>query len=85
MDDAPTGTPTGGPSALVDRDSCVSSARCITAAPELFGYDDEGIAMSLHAPTDLERLIEVARLCPASAITVVDTRGQHVELYEPET
>jgi ferredoxin len=65
----------------VDKQSCQSSGRCVHAAPRAFGLDSDQLAEALAGTAELElaRLIEIARACPAIAITVFDVDGNQVE------
>lgn len=70
-----------GDRAIVDKDLCVSAGACVNEEPTAFGYDDDGVAEALDGAKGLsrERLIEIARLCPARAIRIEDEQGQEVE------
>lgn len=70
-----------GDRVIIDKDLCVSSGACVNEAPEAFGYDDDGVAEVLPGAEGLsrERLIELARLCPARAIRIEDAHGQEVD------
>lgn len=60
----------------VDHDKCVSSGACVLEAPEAFALQDgpEALAVVLPGADELsiERLREVAALCPMEAIVVAD-------------
>jgi ferredoxin len=66
----------------VDRESCQSSGRCLTAAPEAFTFDGDRLAETTPGAgrLSLEEAREIARGCPALAIEVFDERGELVEL-----
>ena len=68
------------PRAVVDKQSCLSSGRCIDAAPDVFHYDDDRLAEASPAALPLEKLLAIARNCPSIAITVFDDDGNEVEL-----
>lgn len=61
----------------LDQDSCVSSGQCVFAAPEVFDQrDEDGVAVLMtEAPETAshEAVREAARVCPALAITVVES------------
>jgi ferredoxin len=60
---------------IADRDRCVAGGQCVLAAPDVFDQeDDDGTVIVLQAQpaVDQERSVQrAARLCPASAITVL--------------
>ena len=66
----------------VDPQSCLSSGRCLAAAPEAFAFDGDRLARATLAAGELglERARAIARSCPALAIEVFDERGEPVEL-----
>ncbi len=64
---------------LVDQDTCIACGACGAAAPDLFDYDEEGIAYSMidhntgtvAIPDELEEDLEDAfEGCPTSSIKV---------------
>jgi ferredoxin len=58
----------------IDKQSCLSSGRCVTAAPDAFGWDADHLAEALPESASLsrERLLAIARSCPSLSITVLD-------------
>lgn len=55
----------------VDQDLCIACGACIDTAPELFDYNDEGLAEALvdEVPEDQEELAQEAiDSCPTEAI-----------------
>ena len=58
----------------IDKQGCLSSGRCIGAAPEAFAWDEDQLADAKLAATSLsrERLIEIARSCPSLSIAILD-------------
>ena len=66
----------------IDKQSCQSSGNCVLLAPEAFRFDaDElGDATEGVAELDRERLLAVARRCPAFAIAVFDEEGNELDL-----
>ncbi|MEX2207912.1 MAG: ferredoxin [Myxococcota bacterium] len=58
----------------IDKQSCLSSGRCIAAAPEALAWDEDQLADARPAAGSLsrERLIAIARGCPSLSITVLD-------------
>lgn len=61
----------------IDRLLCVGFGDCIDVAPDLFEFDDEGIAVFLAGAGDLglDRLREACGSCPVDAITLLDADG----------
>jgi ferredoxin len=72
-----------GYTAKVDRELCVSAGACVEAAPKAFGWDDEHIAVVLPGAEQAsnDKLLEVAKACPATAIMLYDEDGQEVDLF----
>ena len=68
-------------SVKIDKQSCLSSGRCVMAEPDAFGFDDDHLADALPGAGSLtpEALLEVARACPSFAITVLDEAGNEVD------
>ena len=65
----------------IDKNACQSSGNCVEAAAEGFAFDDDGLGEVLPAAGGLarERLLEIARRCPALAISVFDEAGKELE------
>lgn len=64
----------------IDRLLCVGFGDCIEAAPDVFVFDDEGIATFVDpvpAP-DLERLRVACDVCPVDALTLLDGAGRRI-------
>jgi ferredoxin len=73
-----------GYSASIDRDACISSGNCVADSPGAFDFDDDDIAVvkedgAAELPDD--RLLRVARNCPAGAIVLRDAEGNEVDLF----
>jgi ferredoxin len=66
----------------VDRNGCLSSGRCVAAAPAIFAFDDDRLAHAPEGETALTRdeALAIARRCPALAIDVLDDDGEPIEL-----
>jgi ferredoxin len=66
---------------FIDQDLCVSAGACIGEDPAAFGYDEDGVAETLPGASRLsrDRLIAIARMCPARAIRMEDEHGQEVD------
>jgi ferredoxin len=65
----------------IDKQSCQSSGNCVAREPEAFGWDADGLGDPRPgaALLPLERLLAVARRCPALAIAVYDGDGREIE------
>jgi len=66
----------------VDRNGCMSSGRCIAAAPDVFTFDADRLARAAEGetPLALDDALAIARGCPALAIDVLGEDGEPVEL-----
>jgi ferredoxin len=61
----------GAMNITVDRTKCEGYARCVQAAPKVFGLDAKMIAEVIDSKGDSdEKILLAARLCPTKAITV---------------
>ena len=58
----------------IDRDECVSGGKCIHAAPDVFAFDDEELAMVIADAPELSEtaMLRIARDCPGRAISLWD-------------
>ncbi|HYT38977.1 MAG TPA: ferredoxin [Acidimicrobiia bacterium] len=67
----------------IDRDACISSGNCVADSPAAFDFDDDDIAVVKDGAADLpdDRLVRVARNCPAGAIVLRDADGNEVDLF----
>ncbi|HEX6381830.1 MAG TPA: ferredoxin [Acidimicrobiia bacterium] len=67
----------------IDRDACISSGNCVADSPDAFDFDDDDIAMVKDGVGQLldDRLVRVARNCPAGAIILRDADGNEVDLF----
>lgn len=60
----------------IDRTLCVGFGDCITAAPDGFRLDDEGVAVFMDPDAvERDRLLRACDACPVDAITVWDGQG----------
>ncbi len=68
--------------ARIDKRSCQSSGNCVEMAPGAFGFDEDdlGDVKDGVAELNLQRLVAVARCCPALAIEILDAAGNEIEL-----
>ena len=67
----------------VDGDVCMSSGKCVADAPEVFRFDDDEIAELVPGATQPadERILDLARACPAGALVVTDTdSGEEIDV-----
>jgi ferredoxin len=63
----------------IDRELCVGFGDCVTAAPEAFQLDAEGLAVFLDpGRVERERLLRACDACPVDAITVWDATGKQL-------
>ncbi len=58
----------------IDRNLCVGFGDCIDAAPEIFEFDDEGVAVFIADATEAARdtLSEACASCPVNALVLLD-------------
>lgn len=56
----------------IDQDECMSTGKCINAAPTGFAFDDDELAVVLPGASDLDdtTLEKIAAACPGQAITL---------------
>ena len=61
----------------IDRHLCVGFGDCIEVAPEIFEFDDAGIAVVRPgtASAERERLTAACESCPVDALTLHDAAG----------
>lgn len=63
----------------IDRTLCVGFGDCITAAPQAFRLDDEGVAVLIGpGAVARARLLQACAACPVDAITVLDRAGRQI-------
>jgi ferredoxin len=72
-----------GYSVSIDREACISSGNCVADSPNAFDFDDDDIAVVKDGVSELadDRLLRVARNCPAGAIIVRDADGKEIDLF----
>lgn len=58
--------------ATIDEPACLAHGDCTEMAPEVFVLEDVARVVGTAPP---ERLLEVARSCPSSAIVIVDAES----------
>ncbi len=61
----------------IDRNTCIGSANCIKAAPEVFELDSEKICAfkDNRGKGDRDVVIEACSVCPVDALYVIDATG----------
>lgn len=63
----------------IDRSLCVGFGDCITAAPDAFALDEEGVAVFVNPDAvTRDRLLAACDACPVDAIVVWDTAGRQL-------
>lgn len=64
----------------IDKNACQSSGNCVSEAPTAFAFDDDDLGDATPAAGSLarERLIAIARRCPALAIRIFEEDGDEV-------
>lgn len=76
---------------IVDQETCIACGSCGACAPEIFDYDEEGLAYVIldnnqgteEVPEDLYDDLEDAREgCPTESIKVKETSFKEVEEKE---
>lgn len=58
-----------------DQDSCITAGNCVMVADALFDQDDDGVVVVLTEDVpegEEERAREAVKLCPASALRLLD-------------
>lgn len=67
----------------INRDTCISSGRCVGDAPGAFVFDEDELATVGAAIVDLAetKLLRIARDCPGEAIIVVGPDGMPLTLH----
>ena len=66
----------GGLRIAIDASLCVAFSDCITAAPEAFHLNPEGVVAFLDPErVERERLIAACDACPVDALLVWDAQG----------
>jgi ferredoxin len=72
-----------GYSVSIDRDACISSGNCVADSPGAFDFDEDDIAVVKDGVAELpdDRLLRVARNCPAGAIVLRDAEGAEIDLF----
>lgn len=62
----------------VDVNTCIGAAPCVGVAPNSFALNDEAKAFLLETcdQDDTDTILNAARSCPTSAITVKNEKGE---------
>ena len=66
----------------IDKRRCLSAGNCIAHAPEAFDWDEDALGDALPAAGELplQRLVEIAKRCPAFCITIHDEDGNEIDV-----
>jgi len=72
-----------GYTAKVDREACIGAGACVSDSPKAFAFDEHNIAVVLPGAADLsdDRLLLVARACPACAVLLFDDDGNEIDPF----
>lgn len=64
----------------IDRLLCVGFGDCIEVAPDVFEFDDEGVAAFREQRAEIERgrLVAACDSCPVDALSVHDEAGRQL-------
>jgi ferredoxin len=64
----------------IDRTTCIATANCVKAAPEVFELDDERICSFKNDLVEIEseRLVEACSVCPVDALTAINNKGEKI-------
>ena len=64
----------------IDKQGCLASGRCVSAAPGAFGWDEDHLGDVRPGAGSLSReaLVAIARNCPSLSITVLDEDGNEL-------
>lgn len=67
----------------INRDTCISSGRCVGDAPGAFVFDADELATVGASIVELPetKLLRIARDCPGEAIIVIGANGVPLELH----
>ena len=57
---------------VVDKDSCIGCGACVSIAPEIFFFDEDGLAEAKREAVPKEAGIQALESCPTSAISYVE-------------
>lgn len=64
---------------VVDRDTCIGAAPCVTVAPGVFQLDDENKAYVVDPNgADADTILLAAQACPVQAIFLYDEEGNQI-------
>jgi ferredoxin len=72
--------PLAGLTIKIDRDLCVGFGDCIDVTPDVFEFDEEGIAVFKEGNPDVDRevLLESCSSCPVDALLALDEEGNQL-------
>jgi ferredoxin len=65
---------------IIDRGLCIGAATCVALAQKAFAIDKENKAIILTGwdQEDAKMILEAAKSCPVSAITIIDEGDQQL-------
>lgn len=64
---------------IVDRDTCIGAAPCVTIAPGVFQLDEDNKAYVVDQKgADAETILLAAQSCPVQAIKIYDENGAQI-------
>ncbi len=69
--------PLSGLTIKIERDLCVGFGDCIDVTPDVFEFDDEGIAVFKEGNPDVDKeaLLDACSSCPVDALVALDGEG----------
>lgn len=72
--------PLAGLTIQIDRDLCVGFGDCIEVTPDVFEFDEEGIAVFKEGNPDVDKeaLLESCSSCPVDALLALDQEGKQI-------
>lgn len=63
----------------IDRTLCVGFGDCVTAAPDAFALDEDGVAVFVEPErVARDRLLQACAACPVDALSVWDAHGRQL-------
>ena len=56
----------------VDKENCIGCGACVSIAPEIFHFDEDGLAEAKAEPTPKDSGIQALESCPTEAISYIE-------------
>ncbi len=56
----------------VDKDNCIGCGACVSIAPEIFVFDENGLAEAKNVPFPKEAGIQALESCPTETISYTE-------------